>query len=155
MARDLDLARRQILAYPDDELPWIPVEGIGNPGGVLALHIAGNLEHYLGASLGGTGYRRDREAEFAQQRVPRADIARALEAAAGTVEAVLAGAVEQNLPVIFPQLLRGRRVRTTDFLVHLAVHLGYHLGQLDYHRRMVAPDSGPLGGVSLEALPEP
>ncbi len=155
MARDLDLARRQILAYPGDELPWMPVGGIENPGGVLGLHLAGNLQHYVGALLGGTGYRRDREAEFARQEVPRTAIAGALEAAAQTVDEVLARAEKQGLPVVFPEPLRGRRVGTTDFLIHLAVHLGYHLGQLDYHRRMVAPESGPVAGMSLEALPEP
>jgi len=155
MARDLELARRQILAYPSDELPWIPVEGIENPGGVLGLHLAGNLQHYVGARLGGTGYRRDRAAEFARQEVPRMAIVGALEAAAETVDEVLAGAEKQGLPAVFPEPLRGRRVGTTDFLLHLAVHLGYHLGQIDYHRRIVVPESGPVVGMSLDALPEP
>ncbi len=66
LARDLAALRREIEAYPDDALPWREVPGLTNPGGTLALHVAGNLQHYVGHVLGGSGYVRDRPAEFAE-----------------------------------------------------------------------------------------
>src|SRR4051794_11155991 len=38
----------------------------GNSIGHLVLHLTGNLNHFIGAQLGGTGYVRDREREFTE-----------------------------------------------------------------------------------------
>jgi hypothetical protein len=105
--------------------------------GTLALHLAGNLQHYFGAHLGRTGYVRDRPAEFARRDVPRSELLQQIEAAHAAVKAALSGAVVPDLEAEFPELIAGKRVSVGDYLVHLSTHFAYHLGQIDYHRRVV------------------
>lgn len=145
-ARDLASLRMEIEAYPADGDLWRLAPGIANPGGTLALHLAGNLQHFIGAILGGTGYRRNRDAEFGDRDVPREQIVREIDAAIAAVTRTLEALGPAALEAEYPEPVAGVRVNTADFLVHLAVHLGYHLGQVDYHRRMVTGGK-PLGGA--------
>src|SRR5580765_5022346 len=77
--RDLRALRRELEAYPDERQVWQEVPGLPNTAGTLALHLAGNLQHYIGARWAGTGYVRDRDAEFARRRVPRAELVAEIE----------------------------------------------------------------------------
>ena len=133
--RDLQALRREVEAYPDERGLWTRVPGITNVAGNLALHLTGNLQYYIGTVLGRTGYVRDRPAEFARRDVPRAELLREIEAARTAVMAALEGPVD--LEADFPESILGMRVRTGDYLIHLTTHFAYHLGQLDYHRRVV------------------
>jgi uncharacterized damage-inducible protein DinB len=135
--RDLATLRREVEAYPDERDLWREVPGIPNVGGTLVLHLTGNLQHYFGARLAGTGYVRDRPAEFARRNVPRSELLRQIDAARAAVKAGSTAVGTAQLAADFPELIGGSRVRTGDYLVHLAVHFAYHLGQLDYHRRVV------------------
>lgn len=137
IARDLVSLRKEIEAYPAEPDLWRGAEGITNSGGTLALHLAGNLQHFIGAVLGNTGYVRDRDAEFAERDVPRADVLRRIDAALAAVQDVLPRLTEADLARAYPLPIGKVRVETADFLIHLATHLTYHLGQVDYHRRMV------------------
>lgn len=154
LLRDLAAVARQVDAYPDDAHLWRDVPGLPNPGGTLVLHLAGNLEHYVGAVLGGSGYVRDRDTEFSTRGPGRAELRARIESAAAAVDAGLARLMPEACDAAYPEVVAGRRVRTSDFLVHLVAHLGYHLGQLDYHRRMVAPGSPSVGAIALAELPE-
>lgn len=154
LARDLRALARQIEAYPDDEVVWRTVSGIANSAGTLTLHLAGNLEHFVGAVLGGTGYVRDRGAEFATRDLARAELRRRIEAAAKSVDATLAQLAPEQCEAEYPVPVGGRTLGTGDFLVHLAAHLAYHLGQIDYHRRMLTPDAGTVDAMSIGELPE-
>ena len=89
--RDLGTLRREVEAYPDERGLWQEVPGISNVAGTLALHLAGNLQHYIGARLGRTGYVRDRAAEFARRDVPRSELLSQIEAARAAVKAALSG----------------------------------------------------------------
>ena len=133
--RDLLALRREVEAYSDERELWIRVAGITNVAGNLVLHLAGNLQYYIGSVLGRTGYVRDRPAEFARRDVPRAELLREIEAARSVVKAALEGPIDVEAE--FPESILGMRVRTGDYLIHLATHFAYHLGQLDYHRRIV------------------
>jgi hypothetical protein len=133
--RDLRALRREVEAYPDERDLWVQVPGLSNRGGTLALHLAGNLQHYIGAVLGGSGYVRNRPAEFARRDVPRSELLGEIEAARSAVASALAGTID--LEAEFPESIAGRSVRTGDYLIHLATHFAYHLGQVDYHRRIV------------------
>jgi uncharacterized protein DUF664 len=135
--RDLRTLAREVEAYPDDRLLWQQVPGISNVAGTLVLHLAGNLQHYIGARLGRTGYVRDRAAEFARRDVPRSDLLQQVEAARAAVRATLSGPASPNPDAEFPEMITGKRVATGDYLVHLSTHFTYHLGQIDYHRRVV------------------
>jgi hypothetical protein len=154
LRRDLAAVRREIEAYPDDAAPWHPVPGLPNTGGTLALHVAGNLRHFIGAILGGDGYVRDRDAEFARRDVPRAELVAGLNAADAAIERALLALPDAAWGAPYPELIAKRRVGTTQFLLHLATHLSYHLGQLDYHRRIVTGDARGVDAVSVRELPE-
>jgi hypothetical protein len=133
--RDLRALRREVEAYPNERDLWAGVPGVSNVAGTLALHLAGNLQHYIGAVLGGSGYVRARPAEFSRRDVPRVELLGEIEAARTAVARALAGTVDVDGE--YPEPIAGKRVRTGDYLVHLATHFAYHLGQLDYHRKIV------------------
>ncbi|MGE0354344.1 MAG: DinB family protein [Gemmatimonadales bacterium] len=150
--RDLALLRREVEAYPIEGQLWAQPPGIPNAAGTLALHCAGNLRHYVGARLGGTDYLRDRPAEFNRRDVPRKEILAEIDAAAADVGSALERLTEVDLTLDFPEVVGGVRVATGEFLVHLAGHLLYHVGQIDYHRRVVTGDAKGLGAVRVADL---
>lgn len=152
LRRELGAVRRSVEAYPDDATPWVERPGLPNVGGTLVLHVAGNLQHYVGAVLGRTGYRRDRAAEFSKRGVPRAVLLAELDAAERAVVQGMAALTEASLDAPYPEAVAGHTVATGDFLVHLATHLAYHLGQLDYHRRAVTGDARGVGAIRLAEL---
>ena len=153
LTRELLALRRGVEAYPDDASLWRPLPGIANVGGTLALHIAANLQHFIGAVLGKSGYVRDRDAEFARRNVTRDAILREIDGAIGAVERGLQAIDDDALPRVYPEKVAGRDVATGDYLVHLASHLGYHLGQLDYHRRIVTGDGRTVDAIAAKDLP--
>ena len=126
ITREIRAVKREIEAYPDDASVWRVIPGLPNTGGTLALHLAGNLQHFFGAILGKDGYRRDRDAEFARRDVPRRELLEELDAA----------------------------IASDVFILHLVSHLAYHLGQIDYHRRAVTGDARAIDAVSVRELPE-
>jgi uncharacterized damage-inducible protein DinB len=152
--RELRAVKREIEAYPDDASLWRPVPGIANSGGTLALHLAGNLQHFFGAILGRDGYSRNRDAEFARRDVPRAELLSGIDAAMVSVERALKALTDDALEAPYPELIAKRKVSTSVFLLHLATHLAYHLGQIDYHRRAVTGSSQTVDAVSVRELPE-
>jgi uncharacterized damage-inducible protein DinB len=154
ITRELRAMSRAIEAYPDDASIWRAIPGQPNTGGTLALHAAGNVQHYFGAVLGGTGYKRDRDAEFARRDVPRAELLRGLDAAIAAVERTLPRVSDDTLVAPYPEQIAKRTMATDVFLVHLATHLAYHLGQLDYHRRAVTGNRSGVDAVSVRELPE-
>ena len=145
--RDLATLRREVEAYPDEGDLWREIPGVANVGGTLVLHLTGNLQHYFGARLAGTGYVRDRPAEFARRNVPRSQLLREVDAARSAVKAASTAVGAAQLTADFPETVGGSRVGTADYLVHLAVHFAYHLGQLDYHRRVVTGLNTSVGAV--------
>lgn len=151
-ARDLAAMQREIAAYPDDDGPWQPIPGLSNSGGTLALHVAGNLRYFIGAVLGGSGYVRDRDSEFSRRGVSRAELQDGLALTATEVRAALASCDPSCLSMPFPVAIAGQQPETQRFLLHLAVHLTYHLGQLDAHRRVVTGDPRTVDALSIQAL---
>jgi len=149
IARDIAAARRQVEAYPDDESIWKVVPGITNAGGTLALHMAGNIRHFIGAILGNTGYVRDRDAEFATRGASRAEIINQLDDAANAAQTTLSRFEISKLEDTYPLKINDMDVPTGAYLVHLAVHFGYHLGQMDYHRRIVTGNGATVNTMAL------
>ncbi len=150
--RELATVRDELLAYPDETLIWTMPPGVPNSAGTLALHIAGNLRWFIGAQLGGSGYKRDRDAEFSLRDVNRSELIRQVEAAADEVARGLATLEDARLDEPFPLEVGGVRLPTGRFIGHLAVHLAYHLGQMDYHRRIVTGVNKSLGALAPSAL---
>ncbi len=145
--RDLRALAREVEAYPDDAAVWQTPEGISNSAGTLVLHLAGNIQHFLGAHLGGTGFVRDRPAEFASRGVPRSALLRQIEAARRAVRSAADKTTDEGLRSDFPEIVGGMRVGAGEYLIHLVSHFAYHLGQVDYHRRLVTRDNRGVDAV--------
>ena len=154
LTRELAAFAREVDLFPDDETLWKTVPGITNSAGNLALHACGNLRHFVGAVLGGTGYVRDRPAEFATRKGRREDVARELRETAYLVTAVLGRLPAAALDAPFPEAHEGIRLPCRLYLMHLSVHLAFHLGQAGYLRRALTGDARSSGPVSLKALAE-
>lgn len=135
--RDLLRLRREIEQYEREENLWRRAEGIANPAGNLCLHLLGNLNTYIGRELGGTGYVRDRPLEFAQRDVPRAELLRRIDETRAVVAVALAALPPGALPQPYPVLVLEHPTSTEYLLTHLTTHLSYHLGQINYHRRLL------------------
>ena len=136
--RDLDKLKTEIDQYESDEKLWLVATGITNSGGNLALHLVGNLKHFIGAVLGGTGYVRDRDAEFTAKRVSRAQLIAAVDETTEIVSTTLAKLTGDELAATYPIDVFGQPMTTEYFIIHLATHFNYHLGQINYHRRLSA-----------------
>lgn len=153
--RDIDSTIREVEAYADDASLWRAVPGLSNSGGILARHLAGNLHHFLGVRVGAAPYTRNRAEEFTPRADPpmsRAAVVSELRAARVAVETALVALDDDRLGSDFPEPVAGHRIRTSRFLVHLAAHLGYHLGQIDYHRRMQPGSQGAAGTLPIDGL---
>jgi uncharacterized damage-inducible protein DinB len=136
--RDLDKLKTEIDQYESDEKVWLVATGITNSGGNLALHLVGNLKHFIGAVLGGTGYVRDRDAEFTSKSVSRAQLIAAVDETTEIVSTTLAKLNGDELAATYPIDVFGQPMTTEYFIIHLATHFNYHLGQINYHRRLSA-----------------
>lgn len=154
MTRELRAVKRELDLYPDDASVWHAIPGVPNTGGTLALHLAGNIQHFIGAILGRTGYVRDRDTEFARRDVPRQELHAGIDAAIAAVERTFAELQADALARPYPEPIAKRRVHVTTFAMHLLAHLAYHLGQMDVHRRAVTANPAGVDAVSVRELPE-
>ncbi len=152
IVRELSAFAREVEMFPDDGSLFLTVPGVTNSAGNLALHVCGNLKHFVGAVLGGTGYVRNREAEFATRSGSRDQLARELRETAGIVATALGRLTPEALARPYPQPVGNLQLPCGLFLTHLAVHLGFHLGQAGYLRRVVTRDARSSGPVALSEL---
>jgi uncharacterized damage-inducible protein DinB len=150
--RDLRALSREILTYPDDETLWSTPTGVTNSGGNLVLHLTGNLRHFIGAKLGASTFRRDREAEFSQRGLSREELAAQVEETIAAIAETLPQLTSEQLAADFPEPVGRQTLRAEEFLIHLATHLTYHLGQIDYHRRIVTGEAGQVGAIPVKEL---
>lgn len=135
-ARDLDKLAEEIRLYPDEAAIWKVAPGITNSAGNLCLHLCGNLQHFIGTILGNSGYVRNREAEFASKNIPREKLLEEIEKTKAAIAQTLPDLPHEQLHAPYPVEVFGHPMATVFFLMHLATHLGYHLGQVNYHRRL-------------------
>lgn len=135
--RDLNKLKIEIESYQNENQIWAVAPGISNSAGNLCLHLIGNLNTYIGAELGKTGYVRDRPLEFSLKDIPQSELIRKIEDTILVVNNALDRLIEADLELIYPQIVFEKEMTTGFFLVHLSTHLAYHLGQINYHRRLV------------------
>lgn len=136
--RDLGKLREEVEAYSDEADLWKVSGEILNPAGNLCLHLTGNLQHFLGAVLGQTGYVRNRNAEFADKGVPREQLLAGIDETLAVIKSTLSNLSDEDLAKTYPLEVFGEPMTTGYFLTHLATHLNWHLGQINYHRRLIA-----------------
>lgn len=135
--RDLARLRSEIEQYETEEGIWRVNEGITNSAGNLTLHLIGNLKHFIGAVLGGSGYVRDRDAEFSSSSVDRGILVTQIDITLDLVKDTLTKLKQEDLDKVYPIEVFGSPMTTEFFLIHLHSHLNYHLGQINYHRRLL------------------
>lgn len=152
LLREVEALIREVELMPDDEALWKTVPGVTNSCGNLAIHIAGNLQHYIGHVLGGTSYVRNRDREFTQRSGTRAEVVAELRMAIGAINRTLRELERASLDKAYPQELGGVRPRTGVLLFHLVSHTGYHLGQAGYLRRIMTGDETTTGAIPVSEL---
>ncbi|MFI5120092.1 MAG: DinB family protein [Thermoanaerobaculia bacterium] len=152
LLRELEAFERELSLFPTEELIWRVVPGVSNSSGTLALHVCGNLQHYVGGILGASGYIRDRELEFARRGVSRAALQSEIQRTMHVVREALSSLSPDRLSLEYPEDFGGARMATGLFLLHLSSHLAHHLGQVGYLRRALTGENLSSGAISLKTL---
>ena len=135
--KDLSALKKEIAAYTNETDLWIIKDGISNSGGNLCLHLVGNLKYFIGKTLGNIPYERNREKEFSDKNIPVENLITAIEETKSAVIETLHNLKNGDLEKIYPLNVFGTEMTTENFLLHLYGHLNYHLGQINYHRRLL------------------
>jgi uncharacterized damage-inducible protein DinB len=135
--RDLNKLKTEISLYHDEKNIWHIEKSIANSAGNLCLHLTGNLNTYIGAVIGKTNYIRNRDLEFSLKAIPREELISKIEATILVVNNALNKLTDETLEEEYPMLVFEKKTSTMYFLVHLTTHLSYHLGQINYHRRLL------------------
>ena len=152
IVRELQTFIREIEAFPSDDSVWHTRRGVTNSAGNLALHICGNLQDFVGRVLGGTSYVRNRELEFSQREGTRASIVAELRTTIDVIKATMPEVTDETLAADFPMQLSGKTLNTAAFLVHLAAHLAFHLGQAGYLRRIITGENASTNPLPVAAI---
>jgi uncharacterized damage-inducible protein DinB len=139
--RDLNRLKQEIELYQNESKIWTIQKGITNSAGNLCLHVVGNLNTYIGATFGNTNYARNRELEFSLKDIPKMELIRKIEETSIVVDRSLDKLTEKELLMEFPLLVFETTTSTEFMLIHLTTHLTYHLGQINYHRRLLEESS--------------
>ena len=147
-ARDLARLIQELTAFPDTASIWKIAPGVSNAAGTLALHLEGGLRHFIGLRLGRIDYTRDRPLEFSARGVDRVELIARLEAVQASIPTVIAALTDAELDTVDPQNGTDKPLTTRQWLIHLYGHLSYHLGQIDYLRRVATGD----GAIELAQL---
>jgi uncharacterized damage-inducible protein DinB len=135
--RDLNKLKIEIESYQDESQLWVIDKNISNSAGNLCLHLIGNINCFIGTELGKTGYIRNRPLEFSLKDIPASEIIAKIDETILVVNNTLDSLTETDLEAIYPQIVFEKEMTTGFFLVHLSTHLAYHLGQINYHRRLI------------------
>lgn len=136
--RELLKVKEELNLYASETAIWEIRPGIANSAGNLCLHLVGNLQHFIGAVLGNTGYIRERDAEFATKGVPRATLLASIDDTIAVIKNALSPFKEADFDQTYPLEKHGQVVSMRYMLLHLLTHLNYHLGQINYHRRLIS-----------------
>jgi len=135
--RDLEKLKQEIEAYKTEENLWRVENEAPNSAGNLTLHLIGNLNGFIGAVIGESGYVRDRDSEFSDVGIPRSELLKMVDDTVAAVESAVNAMTDDQFSAEYPLLVYKDKLPTGSFLIYLASHLSYHLGQINYHRRLL------------------
>ncbi|PKB18911.1 DinB family protein [Flavobacterium sp. 5] len=135
--RDLNKLKLEIESYHNESTIWCIEKSIVNSAGNLCLHLIGNLNTYIGAQIGNTNYIRNRQLEFSNKFVPRALLIADIEATILMINSTLDQLIDEDLKQEHSYLVFESKTSLEYLLMHLTTHLTYHLGQINYHRRLL------------------
>jgi hypothetical protein len=137
LVRDLNSLKNEILDFKNDADLWVVKAEIKNSAGVLSQHLCGNLKHFIGATFGQSGYIRNRELEFTQTDLSRDELIKNIEETISVIKVSLPKLNLTHLDKIYMLPFLGKEVTNIELLLILQSHLAYHLGQINYLRRMI------------------
>lgn len=137
--RDLDRLQNEIMEFNQENNLWRTTPNIQNSAGNLCLHLVGNLRTFIGKNIGNDDYIRDREAEFSLKDVPRQQLLDQVKHVKTIVTSSLNQIDDDNIDNFHIEHILGKEMTNTFLLIHLASHLSYHLGQINYLRRVLEP----------------
>ncbi|WP_281239799.1 DUF1572 family protein [Flavobacterium praedii] len=135
--RDLNKLKIEIQSYQNESKIWYTQKEISNSAGNLCLHIIGNLNTYIGAQIGKTNYIRNRELEFSNKNVPKSVLLTQIDETIIMLNHSLKMVSNEDLIKEHPILIFENKTSTEFLLIHLTTHLAYHLGQINFHRRLL------------------
>lgn len=135
--RDLLNLIKELEAYQSESDIWLIKGEIKNSAGNICLHLVGNLNHFIGYHLGNTGYVRNRPLEFSDKNVRREILIDKIEATREMLQEILPKVTNEVLKQSHTSEFQGGANTNEFFLIHLLAHLNWHLGQVNYHRRMI------------------
>lgn len=133
----LNQLKEEISSFPSETAVWSTQGTVKNSPGNLAMHLCGNLKHNFGAVLLGNGYRRNREYEFSQKDTPKKVIITEIDSTISVVNEAFEKMKAEDLLRPFPADTFGSDQTIFSVILRLAFHLSYHLGQINYYRRMI------------------
>lgn len=136
-AKYLTQLKNEITSYRTEDGLWHMAEGIGNAPATLALHLCGNLQYNIGDVIGKSGYVRNRDYEFSQRGISREKILEEIANTETMILPVLEKLTVEDLGKKFEDSWHGENETIADALIRLALHLGYHVGQINYHKRVL------------------
>jgi hypothetical protein len=135
--RELDKLASEIEHYQHEASLWKVAPQVSNCGGNLCLHLIGNLHHFIGRHIGNTGYIRKRDEEFSTKNTPKATLLSEISIVKQTVITSLENFPVEKLHENYAIEKNGEIVTNDFMLLHLLTHLSYHIGQINYHRRLL------------------
>jgi Protein of unknown function (DUF1572) len=135
--RDLRKLIEEVNLFNNEEDPWKTQGSVKNSCGNLVLHIIGGLNHFVGATLAHTGYVRDRDLEFTMKGVERKELVAQLEALIPLINETVSALTPEDMEAEFPIFFDKPKTSVGYVLVRLLAHLDYHLGQVNYLRRIL------------------
>jgi hypothetical protein len=132
--RDIRKLIEEVNLFRNEENLWRTQGAVKNASGNLVLHIIGGTNHLIGATLAHTGYIRNRDQEFIKKGVARIELVAQLEALIPLINETLAALnMDAEYSIVFDDAKRSN----SYVLLQLALHLNYHLGQVNYLRRVL------------------
>jgi hypothetical protein len=135
--RDLRKMIEEVNLFNNEENLWKIEGSVKNSCGNLVLHIIGGLNHFVGATLAHTGYIRDRDQEFVRKGVERKELVAQLEALIPMINKTVSALTPEDMEAEFPIFFDKPKTSVSYVLVRLLAHLDYHLGQVNYLRRIL------------------
>jgi hypothetical protein len=135
--KSLNQLKTELLAYQKEANIWLVEDGFSNSSGVLTKHLLGNLNHFIGAVIGNSGYVRNRDLEFENQSVPKEILLGEIDELIELLNRVFTDFEVNKLNESYPLQVFGEPMTYEYFMIHLLSHLNYHLGQINYHRRIL------------------
>ena len=140
--RDLTRLMQELQAFSGEDALWRVAPGVTNSAGNLTLHVEGNLREYVGRQLGHVPYTRQRNLEFSLRALPAGDLVQRIGAVKELVPGIVAGLSPAQLEAMYPEMVFGAHISTRQLLLSLYGHLNYHMGQIDYLRRILTGGTG-------------